>query len=172
MMDSELQIYLNKHGFQDTDRLQAIDTHLDGREAGLSTLHFTAINDQPNLVAEVLKLRPKLINSRESHGRTALNCLAGKTTEITNDTLEVCKILIKQKADVNTRDMYRKTPLHRLAVSSCAGADSMAKILLDSNADPRLECDEDLTPLKYALRASGAGSAKLTLLLVDSAGKY
>lgn len=33
-MDSELQIYLNKHGFHDTDRLQAIDTHLDGREAG------------------------------------------------------------------------------------------------------------------------------------------
>ena len=68
--------------------------------------------------------------------------------------------LIEAKADVNSKDIYGRTPLH---LAAAYGHERVAVRLLEAKADVNSKNDGGRTPLQYArdgvaavLRAAGA----------------
>jgi uncharacterized protein len=64
--------------------------------------------------------------------------------------LDVCKLLIDEGIDVNTRDERKQTPLH------CAKDLTISRLLLDNGADIDARCDKGRTPLIHAARCREA----------------
>jgi hypothetical protein len=68
-----------------------------------------------------------------------------------NDRYRLTRLLIDNKADVNKRDKYNNTPLHRLAYYGCDSGDAeIAKLLIDNGADVKAKNADEVTPLKMA----------------------
>jgi ankyrin repeat protein len=89
-----------------------------------------AIVGQTDKVAAFLKQDPKLINARDSGGRTALHWAALYGQE------KVMELLLAEKADVNSLDEDGFTPLHWAATFNQSDA---VKVLLANKADTNLK---------------------------------
>jgi hypothetical protein len=67
------------------------------------------------------------------------------------DKYELLKLLIEKKANVNATDKYKNTALHVLCRKNEGDNDQlMVQLLIDNGADPALQNDDGLTPLKMA----------------------
>jgi len=100
-------------------------------EKGASEDIFAAaIVGQTDKVAAFLKQDPKLINARDSGGKTALHWAALYGQE------KVMELLLAEKADVNSLDEDGFTPLHWAATFNQSNA---AKVLLANKADTNLK---------------------------------
>ncbi len=100
-------------------------------EKGASEDIFAAaIVGQTDKVAAFLKQDPKLINARDSGGKTALHWAALYGQE------KVMELLLAEKADVNSLDEDGFTPLHWAATFNQSDA---AKVLLANKADTNLK---------------------------------
>jgi ankyrin repeat protein len=113
-------------------------------EKGASEDIFAAaIVGQTDKVAAFLKQDPKLINARDSGGKTALHwaALYGQT--------KVMELLLAQKADVNSLDEDGFTPLHWAATFNQSDA---VKLLLANKADMNIKVAKfGWTPLRLAV---------------------
>jgi ankyrin repeat protein len=89
-----------------------------------------AIVGHTDKVAAFLKQDPKLINARDSGGRTALHWAALYGQE------KVMELLLAEKADVNSLDEDGFTPLHWAATFNQGDA---VKVLLANKADTNLK---------------------------------
>ena len=102
-----------------------------------------AIVGHTDKVAAFLKQDPKLINARDSSGKTALHwaALYGQT--------KVMELLLAKKADVNSLDEDGFTPLHWAATFNQSDA---VKLLLANKADMNLKVQKyGWTPLRLAV---------------------
>ena len=102
-----------------------------------------AIVGHTDKVAALLKQDPKLINARDSDGKTALHwaALYGQT--------KVMELLLANKADVNSLDEDGFTPLHWAATFNQSDA---VKLLLANKANMNLKVQKyGWTPLRLAV---------------------
>jgi ankyrin repeat protein len=102
-----------------------------------------AIVSHTDKVAAFLKQDPKLINARDSGGKTALHwaALYGQN--------KVMELLLANKADVNSLDEDGFTPLHWAATFNQSDA---VKLLLANKADMNLKVQKyGWTPLRLAV---------------------
>jgi len=121
-----------------TDMRDLVDTTQDGLVCGLTPLHVAATQPDKEMVKLILTCRPHQINRRERHGMTPLCLMSGKPragNEITNEMLEVAKLLLEYNADVHLKDKYGSTALHRAAAACGKGHSVLAKLLIDNGAD-------------------------------------
>jgi cytohesin len=127
-------------------------------ESGATPLHLAAGSGQKE-VAELLLAKKADVNARDNGDQTPLHFAvapdpsqffsdptlgtAGGAVDISS-RLEVVKLLLDNKADVNARDGGGKTPLH-IAVAS--GSVEMVQLLLDNKADVNAKDTDGRTPL-------------------------
>ncbi len=106
-------------------------------------IYAAAIVGHVDKVAAFLKQDPKLINARDSGGRTALHWAALYGQE------KVVELLLAEKADVNSLDEDGFTPLHWAATFNQSDA---VKVLLANKADTNLKVQKyGWTPLRLAV---------------------
>lgn len=112
-------------------------------------------------IQAVLDTHPALVNEVSTGGATPLHmCGMG------NENQMATAFLIKKGADINARDTYGYTPLHRMASNNLEVG---AKALLDAGADPRAETKHGETPMSIA-RSSQAG--KVASILAQHLGRH
>jgi ankyrin repeat protein len=114
-----------------------------------------AIVGQTDKIAAFLKQDPKLINARDSGGKTALHwaALYGQT--------KVMELLLANKADVNSLDEDGFTPLHWAATFNQSDA---VKVLLANKADMNIKVEKfGWTPLRLAVIHGHMASAEALL---------
>jgi len=99
-------------------------------------------------VEEMLVKSPSLVNSKNKEGRTAL------TVAVWKRDLEMMKLLLEHKADVNVRDSGTRgfMPLHWAA---SGGYLDCVELLLANNADVHARTYAGWCSLYYALRLDG-----------------
>lgn len=104
---------------------------------GETALHWAAYSKNPNIISLTFsdKSALKLINKTNKTGRTPLHFNALQWGNI-----EVAKILIAQKADLNIKDINGQTPLH-YALSGRKW--DLAKLYIDSGADTSIKDKND-----------------------------
>ncbi|MCS5717671.1 ankyrin repeat domain-containing protein [Herbiconiux sp. CPCC 205763] len=82
-------------------------------------------------------------NAKDSNGWTPLHFAAQEHAVAT------ARELIRLGSDVNARDKFEKPPLS-VAVYAAGEADQMVTLLLDSGADPYLENNYGVSPIRLA----------------------
>ena len=114
-----------------------------------------AIVGHTDKVAAFLKQDPKLINARDSGGKTALHWAALYGQE------KVMELLLVEKADVNSLDEDGFTPLHWAATFNQSDA---VKVLLANKADMNLKVQKyGWTALRLAVIHGHMASAEALL---------
>ena len=83
-------------------------------------------------------------DGRTDHQYSTLHFAAGHTS---SNGVEILRLLLASKADVNAKAEYRQTPLHLAAQSSNAVA---LKLLIDHGADVNAQRRDRKTPLHLA----------------------
>jgi hypothetical protein len=94
-------------------------------------------------VEALLKEHPDLVSSRdEKYGQTPLHIAAF------NDHINVAKLLLENKADVNAKANNGSTPLH---LAAAKGNKDMVELLLDNKADVDAKDNDGWSPLHSAV---------------------
>lgn len=125
-------------------------------KSGETVLHWAAYSNNPNIISLALsdKNALKIINKQNKAGRTALHFNALKW-----GNLEVAKILINNKADLNIKDNNGQTPLHyALALRKW----NLAKLYIDYGADINIK-DKDNEGIDEYLLTQGDIEGFITL---------
>lgn len=124
--------------WQNDEKLFKLGIQYDGiisntNKNGETALHWAAHSNNPAIINLALsdKTALKIINKQNKTGRTALHFNA-----LQWGNLEVAKLLILQKADLNIKDNNGQSPLHY----ALAGRKwELAKLYIDSGADISLK---------------------------------
>lgn len=123
---------------------------------GETVLHWAAYSNNPNIINLCLSDKNflKIINKQNKAGRTPLHFNALKS-----GNLDVAKVLISNKADLNIKDNNGQTPLHyALALRKW----SLAKLYIDSGADLSVK-DKDNEGLDEYILTKGDIEGFITL---------
>ncbi|ESK96218.1 26s proteasome non-atpase regulatory subunit 10 [Moniliophthora roreri MCA 2997] len=116
------------------------------------SVHSAAQTHQVGLLRTLVTEDPKLVNAIDADGRTPLHWAAS------SGSLDITRILIEGKADVDQVDGSGWTALH-IAVS--AGHENVVQELIGAGADVMKRNDKGLTPLHYAASKSRISIGKL-----------
>src|ERR1035437_2457514 len=138
-------------------------------------------------MVELLLSRGANVNSKDSHGKTALHIAAEK------EFPTVAEVLLANKADVNAQDNSGNTPLFSaanngslklvamllaaganpnlpnkqgltpLVLPAAHGSSEIVKALLAAGANPNVERDNGRTPLSYAVEGGSPETVKVLL---------
>ena len=100
---------------------------------GRNCLHYASCSNNPEIVKIILNKAPDLINDVDIYGRTPLHYAIWNGT---NAQIDIIKLLIKGKANVNCVDEEKMTPLH---FAADAGKGKVIKLLLENGANPFLK---------------------------------
>ncbi len=100
---------------------------------GRNCLHYASCSNNPEIVKIILNKAPDLINDIDIYGRTPLHYAIWNGT---NAQIDIIKLLIKGKCDVNCVDEEKMTPLH---FAADAGKGKVIKLLLENGANPFLK---------------------------------
>jgi len=123
-------------------------------------IHEAAQNGDIKKVALLLKQQPSLVSSKdEKYGQTALHVAA------LNNQMDVAKLLIENKADVNAKANNGSTPLH---LAAGKGNTDVVVLLLASNADVNAVDNEGWSPMHSAVLY---GHIDVEALLSKNGGK-
>lgn len=114
-----------------------------GLQGFCGPIHEAARNGDVKTVEALLKAHPDLVSSKdEKYGQTPLHIAAF------NDRIDVAKLLIADKADVNAQANNGATPLH---LAAAKGNKDMVELLLASNANIDATDHDGWSPLHSAL---------------------
>jgi len=106
-------------------------------------IHDAAREGDLKKVELLLKQQPDLVSSKdEKHGQTPLHIAAF------NDRLDVARLLLADKADVNARANNGSTPLH---LAAAKGNKDMVELLLANKADINAVDKDGWSPLHSAM---------------------
>jgi hypothetical protein len=109
-------------------------------------IHDAARDGDVKKVEALLKEHPDLVSSKdEKYGQTPLHVAAF------NDHVDVAKLLLEDKADVNAKSNNGSTPLH---LAAAKGNKDMVELLLDSKADVDAKDNDGWSPLHSAVTYS------------------
>jgi ankyrin repeat protein len=100
--------------------------------AGFSEIHFACASERTDQVPRLLSegINP---DSRDMYGESCLHIVAQ------NNSPEILKMVIDQKADINAINGYGATPLH---TASSSGSEECIRILLECGGETNLlNCD-------------------------------
>lgn len=105
-------------------------------------IHDAARDGDLKKVELLIKAQPTLVSSKdEKYGQTPLHIAAF------NDRLDVAKLLIANKADVNAKANNGSTPLH---LAAAKGNKDIVELLLDNKADVNAVDNDGWSPLHSA----------------------
>ena len=124
------------------ERLMDRGTRLDADRKGLTPLHLAAARGCAGIVSRLMQQGASL-DARQKAGSTPLHLAAA------NKRLEATRALLRGQPDLEARDHKEQTPLH---VAVKAGANGVAKLLLDHGANPSAHARFGVTPLDMAYR--------------------
>jgi hypothetical protein len=123
-------------------------------------IHDAARDGDIKKVELLLKGQPNLVSSKdEEYGQTPLHIAAF------NDRLDVAKLLLANKADVNAKAKNGSTPLH---LAAAKGNKDMADFLLANKADVNAVDNDGWSPMHSAI---AWGHKDIGDLLSQSGGK-
>lgn len=144
-------------GWDDEDDM--IETESDPHETPEKEFLWAATEDMPELVAELLKKHPDLINIKDRDGYTALHKAAY------NNNYDLALKLISHGADVDARTELQWTPLH----TACKwNHPKIVALLLQFGADINARSEGDQTPLHIACTVSNCRDTLVTLFMDDN----
>lgn len=103
---------------------------------------------------ELLSADPELIHERDGVGETALHYL------VIENQLEAVRFLVKYRADINTQDDFKVTPL---AHAAQCGYEKMVEYLLSQGADVNLADENEDTPIHHAISGN---NPQIVLMLI------
>jgi len=123
---------------------------------------FRAINNgDMQAVKDFIRKYPEAINIKDSEdGITLLHYAVMNNRNVNKGNIDVVKLLISQRADVNAKDNKGITPLH-LAVIKCNI--DVAKLLISKGADVNATDKYSRTPLHYVAFQGNIDLAKLLI---------
>jgi hypothetical protein len=114
-----------------------------GLQAFCGPIHDAARSGDVKTVEALLKAHPDLVSSKEEkYGQTPLHIAAF------SDRIEVAKLLIANKADVNAQASNGATPLH---LAAAKGNKDIVELLLASKADINAVDHDGWSPLHSAV---------------------
>jgi ankyrin repeat protein len=87
------------------------------------------------------------VNYLKEQGFVKVNCLI---TSVVNDNVDIARMLIAHKAEVNWRDGFNSTAL---MYAASGGDPKLVELLLDNGADPTADDGDGNTPLQSAKNA-------------------
>lgn len=123
--------------------LLLVATLVSGLQAFCGPIHEAARSGDVKTVEALLKAHPDLVSSKEEkYGQTPLHIAAF------NDRLDVAKLLIANKADVNAQANNGATPLH---LAAAKGNKDIVELLLASNANINAVDHDGWSPLHSAV---------------------
>lgn len=129
---------------------------------GLPPLHWALqkLTDNSESCTEIILMlaQPSFINTKDSHGKTALHFAA----QLNN--FETVSLLLEKKAEVNISDDRGKTALH---AASKNGNVQMVELLLERNADVNIADKVGYTAVHEAVRS---GNRQIFATLFDRSG--
>ncbi|XP_066484649.1 ankyrin repeat and SOCS box protein 4 isoform X2 [Tiliqua scincoides] len=141
----------------------AINCRPNGADVNIKTnnqnedtpLHTVARYGIPEMVAFYVE-QGAVVDSANAHIETPLACavywaLNGKEQTYSTDHHLICRMLLDNKADVNSRDEDFRTPLHK-AAWNCDHV--LLDMLLDAGAEANLMDDNGCAPLQYVLKVT------------------
>ncbi|MGA2851373.1 MAG: ankyrin repeat domain-containing protein [Terracidiphilus sp.] len=124
-----------------------------GLQAFCGPIHEAARSGDIKTVEALLKEHPDLVSSKEEkYGQTPLHIAAF------NDRIEVAKLLIADKADVNAQANNGATPLH---LAAAKGNKDMVELLLASKANIDATDHDGWSPLHSAVTWGQKGTEDL-----------
>lgn len=127
---------------------------------GLTPLHLATKLKDPSILNFLLSLGAR-DNVKTKDGDTALELA------IFNGNLETAKTLIESgSSNVNSRDKYDRTPLHKAAAKFNNVA--IVKSLLSQGADCNLKNDDGESALKIAIVNDNLETAKILIQIVEN----
>jgi uncharacterized protein len=109
---------------------------------GRTALHYAAIGGDAVEVRALLD-KGAVADAADDNGFTPLHFAAQ------SGATEVAEVLIEAGASVDSRDSHGNTPLAK-AVFNSRGNGEVIKLLRNAGADPRLENEHGISPLKIA----------------------
>jgi hypothetical protein len=114
-----------------------------GRQGFCGPIHEAARSGDVKTVETLLKAHPDLVSSKEEKfGQTPLHVAAF------NNRIDVAKLLLANKADVNAQANNGATPLH---LAAAKGNKDMVELLLASNANINAVDHDGWSPLHSAV---------------------
>jgi hypothetical protein len=114
-----------------------------GLQGFCGPIHEAARNGDIKTVEAMLKDHPDLVSSKEEkYGQTPLHIAAF------NDHVDVAKLLLAHKADVNAKANNGATPLH---LAAAKGFKDMVELLLANKADINAADNDGWSPLHSAV---------------------
>jgi ankyrin repeat protein/acetyl esterase/lipase len=126
------------------------------KPSGAEEIHIAAAAGDLNKVRALLEADPTLLESKDNLGFTPLHsaCLAKQAA--------VAKFLLDKGANVNARDYFDLTPLHRASYDTGQHV-GLIQLLLDKGADVNAQGGNGNTPLHFAALKGDLKAAKLLL---------
>jgi len=143
--------------------MNLVENHLElldvKNEFGWSPIHAAAFFSRDKVMMKLLENGAK-INSRDLGGFTPLHLAR---------TMDVARLLIEHKADINAADNQGKTLLHHLIISSNESANiDLIKLLIQKKADMEAKDRDGNTPLHAAI---STGNLTVMKMLLESGAK-
>jgi len=119
---------------------------------GLSALHYAAQVGIPEVVSFFIEKGANLNEKHEGSGMTPLHVACEnysdcESEERRKEMLKTIEILVNEGANVNARDIQKRTPLHYAA---CSGSAKAVKLLANAKADLDAVEESGMTPLHVA----------------------
>jgi TonB family protein len=153
-----------------TDRksFQALVKNADVDETddqGWTALMLAAYFGEPSFVKEMIKKNAS-VNARNKTGLTALFLATRCLISDHNEDVEIARLLIERRADVNAKSSAGVSPLMNAAQR---GRLKLVKLLVEKGAKVNDEDDQHRTALTYAMRSKGK-DAKEAIQYLQSAG--
>ena len=121
-------------------------------------MYFAVRDGNFNLVEQLVRKHPRLVNSQTGRARSTPLHLAA---EAGNE--EIAQLLLDRGAEVDRKDRFGRTPLYSAAQFGMEEHCRVAELLIRRWADVRARTQFGRTPLHAA---AGQGSEKMALLLL------
>lgn len=154
------EVYVPKDGHNYIEFFGTPNSTIEHFQSDDPVVHIreAVLDKDKELVIELLKQTPDLVNSRDECEDTPLH------HAVESDQLEMSNLLIKRGADINSQNVLGWSPLH-VACNDCCGLETI-DLLLKSGANVNLATeDKCVTPLHIA---ASCGLTKVAQTLIDA----
>lgn len=122
-------------------------------------IHEAAKSGDVRKVVELIEKDPNIMYVKDEEGKTALHWATGR------GQLEVIKVLIRYKVNINVKNDMGGTPLH---VAASQAQPEALKILLANGANVHARGDSGATPLHFAAFKRRPGHLEAARILLEN----